>query len=76
MKEQMNLDVQEIKASLDAVDSDTRLRVKQEVASLDRKLVEYQTDSRSAAAGLSLRIKAVEAENSKVTVLLEMCSEI
>ncbi|XP_035035450.1 uncharacterized protein sun2 [Hippoglossus stenolepis] len=67
MKERMNLDMQGIKASLDTVDSDTRLRLKQEVAGLGRKMVEYQTDSRSAAAGLSLRIQAVEAENSKLS---------
>ncbi|XP_019958172.2 uncharacterized protein sun2 [Paralichthys olivaceus] len=67
MKERVNLDMQGIKASLGAVDSDTRLRLKQEVAGLDRKMVGYQTDSQTAAAGLSLRIQAVEAENAKLS---------
>ncbi|CAB1436106.1 unnamed protein product [Pleuronectes platessa] len=67
MKERLNLDLQGIKSSLDAGDSDTRLRLQQEVAGLGRKMMEYQTDSRSAAVGLSLRIQAVEAENSKLS---------
>lgn len=74
MKEQINLDIQGMKARLQAVDSDSRLRLEQEVAGLGRQMADYQTDSRSTAASLSLRIQALEAQNAKVTVLVDMVS--
>ncbi|KAF0037051.1 hypothetical protein F2P81_009925 [Scophthalmus maximus] len=66
MKERIKLDMQGIKSSLEVVDLDSRLRLEQEIAGLGRQMVEYQTDSRSAAASLSSRIRAVEAENAEV----------
>ncbi|XP_018537937.1 uncharacterized protein LOC108887164 isoform X3 [Lates calcarifer] len=67
MKEQINLDIQGMKARLQAVDSDSRLRLEQEVAGLGRQMADYQTDSRSTAASLSLRIQALEAQNAKLS---------
>lgn len=72
MKERLQLDLQDMKAKLEVVDSDSRLRVEQELAGLGRRMVDYQTDSRSAAASLILRIQALEAQNAKVTPLVEM----
>ena len=66
MKEQMKLDMQGVKAQMEAVDSDSRLRLEQEVAGLGRQMADYQADSRSDAASLSLRIQALEAHNAKV----------
>ncbi|GLD63897.1 SUN domain-containing protein 2 isoform X1 [Lates japonicus] len=67
MKEQINLDIQGMKARLQAVDSDSRLRLEQEVAGLGRQMADYQTDSRSTTASLSLRIQALEAQNAKLS---------
>lgn len=69
MKERLQLDMQDMKAQLQVVDSDSRLRLEKERAGFDRQLVDYQTDSHSAAASLSLRIQALEAQNAKVTFL-------
>ena len=70
MKEGLQLEMQDMKARLEVVDSDSRLRLEQELAGFDRQLMDYQTDSHSAAASLSLRIQALEAQNAKVTFLL------
>lgn len=72
MKEKLQLDMQDMKAKLEVVDSESRLHLKQELAGLGRQLVDYQTDSHSVAADLSLRIQALEAQNAKVPVLVEM----
>lgn len=69
MKERLQLDMQDMKAQLQVVDSDSRLRLEKERAGFDKQLVDYQTDSHSAAASLSLRIQALEAQNAKVTFL-------
>ncbi|XP_070783098.1 SUN domain-containing protein 2 [Enoplosus armatus] len=67
MKERLQLDMQQMKAKLEVVDSDSRLRLEQELAGLGRQMVDYQTDSHSAAASLSLRIQALEAQNAKLS---------
>ncbi|XP_036966403.1 uncharacterized protein si:dkey-92f12.2 [Acanthopagrus latus] len=67
MKEGLQLEMQDMKARLEVVDSDSRLRLEQELAGFDRQLVDYQTDSHSAAASLSLRIQALEAQNAKLS---------
>ncbi|KAM9363768.1 uncharacterized protein sun2 [Symphorus nematophorus] len=67
MKERLQLDIQDIKAKLEVVDSDRRLRLEQELTELGRLLVHYKTDSHSAADGLSLRIQALEAQNAKLS---------
>lgn len=69
MKERLQLDMQDMKAQLQVVDSDSRLRLEKERAGFDKQLVDYQTDSHSAAASLSLRIQALEAQNASVTFL-------
>ncbi|KAG7485701.1 hypothetical protein JOB18_016019 [Solea senegalensis] len=66
MKEQIKLDMQGVNAKLEVLDSDGRLHLEQEAAALARQLVEYQTDSRSAASSLSFRIQALEAQNAKL----------
>ncbi|XP_068574309.1 uncharacterized protein sun2 [Cebidichthys violaceus] len=69
VKERLRLEVRDMKAQLEAaaVDSDDRLRLEQEVSGLAERMVDYRTDSRSAAAGLGLRIQALEAQNAKLS---------
>lgn len=58
-----------MKAQLKVVDTDSRLHLEKELAGFAKQLVDYQTDSHSAAASLSVRIQALEAQNAKVTFL-------
>ncbi|KAK9540944.1 hypothetical protein VZT92_003361 [Zoarces viviparus] len=71
VKERLRLEVQDAKAQLAAaaavVDSDEWLRLQQEVSGLVERMLSYQTDSRSAAAGLRLRLQALEAQNAKLS---------
>ncbi|XP_051240978.1 SUN domain-containing protein 2 isoform X2 [Dicentrarchus labrax] len=67
MKERLQLEVQDMKAKLEVVESDGRMRLEQELAGLGKQMVDYQTDSRSAAASLSLRIQALEAQNAELS---------
>uniref|UniRef100_A0A8D0D363 SUN domain-containing protein 1-like n=1 Tax=Sander lucioperca TaxID=283035 RepID=A0A8D0D363_SANLU len=67
MKERLHLDMQDVKAKLEVVDSESRLRLEQEVSGLGRQMVDYQTDSHSAAASLRLRIQALESQNAKLS---------
>lgn len=67
MNERLLLDLRDLKAKLEVVDSDSRLYVEQELAGLSRQVVDYQTDSRSAAASLTLRIHALEAQHAKLS---------
>lgn len=67
MKESLQLDLQALQAQLQLVDSGGRLRLEQEVSGLARQMVDYQTDRHSAAASLSLRIQALEAQNAKLS---------
>lgn len=67
MKEGIELDMQGMKAKLEAVESDSRLRLEEEVAGRERQMVAYQTDSQSAISGLILKIEALEAQNAKLS---------
>lgn len=67
MKEKLQLDMQDMKAQLEVQDSDGRLRLEQDLAGLGRQVLDYQTDSHSTAASLSLRIQALEAQNAKLS---------
>lgn len=67
MKEQLQLDMRDMKADLEAVDSDSRLRLEQEFAVLGRQIEDHQMDSRSAAASLNLRIQTLENQNAKLS---------
>ncbi len=70
------MEMQDMKAKLEVVDSDSRLRLEQELASLGRQMVDYQADSRSAVARLRLQIQALEVQNAKVTALVEMYTTV
>lgn len=67
LKERVQLDMQNMKTRLEAVESNSRLRLERELASVGKQLSDYQTDSVSAAASLSLKIQDLEAQNAKVT---------
>ncbi|XP_044042997.1 SUN domain-containing protein 2-like isoform X2 [Siniperca chuatsi] len=67
MKERLQLDMQDMKAKLEVVNSDSRMHLEQELAGLGMQVVDYQTESHSAAASLSLRIQALEAQNAKLS---------
>ncbi|XP_069023965.1 SUN domain-containing protein 2 isoform X2 [Embiotoca jacksoni] len=67
IKERLQLDLQDMKSQVEAVDSDGRLRLEQEVAGLGRQMSAYQTDIHSAAAGLNLRIQTLEAQNAELS---------
>lgn len=67
MKEGLVLDMRGMKDKLEAVDSDARLRLVEEVAGLERQMAAYRTDSHSAADSLSLRIQDLEAQNAKLS---------
>lgn len=69
MKERIQLDMHNMKAKLEAVDSNSRQRLEQEVDGLGRRMAEYKTESHTAQSSLSLRIQALEAQNAKVTSL-------
>lgn len=63
MQERLQLDVSDTRARLEA----DRLHLQQEVSVLAEQMADQRTDSRSAAAGLAVRLQAVEAQNAKVT---------
>ncbi|XP_041642130.1 uncharacterized protein si:dkey-92f12.2 isoform X2 [Cheilinus undulatus] len=67
LKERLQLDIQDMKANLDSVDLNSRLRLEQEVTGLGKKMVDYQTDTSNTAASLSLKIQALEAQNAKLS---------
>lgn len=67
MKEGIELDMQGMKAKLEAVELDSRLRLEEEVAGRERQMVAYQTDSQSAISSLILKIEALEAQNAKLS---------
>ncbi|KAG7222518.1 hypothetical protein INR49_016206 [Caranx melampygus] len=66
VQERVKQDVQSVKARLEVMDSESRLRLEQEVAGLGRQMEDYQSDSRSSAAALILRIQALEAQNAQL----------
>ncbi|XP_029014369.1 uncharacterized protein sun2 [Betta splendens] len=67
MKERVQLDLHSMNAKLEAVQSDSRVRLEQEAAGLGRQLAEHQTQSHTAQSSLSLRVQALEAQNAKLS---------
>ncbi|XP_059188918.1 uncharacterized protein LOC131971449 isoform X2 [Centropristis striata] len=67
IKNSLQLDMQDLKAKLEVVDSDSQLRLEQEVAGLGRQMDDHQTDRLSATDSLSLRMQALEAQNAKLS---------
>lgn len=59
-----------MKAKLEATDSDSRQHLEQQVTRLSSRMADYQSDSSTAAASLTLRIQALEDQNNKVKVLI------
>ncbi|KAM6939945.1 SUN domain-containing protein 2 [Xenentodon cancila] len=67
MKETQQLDVQVMKSKLEALGSDVRHHVEQEIAALSRQMRDYETGSQSTATSLSLKIQTLEAQNAKLS---------
>ncbi|XP_023190191.1 uncharacterized protein LOC102231624 [Xiphophorus maculatus] len=67
LKEKHQLDVDFLKAKIEAADSDIRRHLEQEVSGLGKQMEDHQTDSRSAAASLSLKIQTLETQNAKLS---------
>ncbi|MEQ2309856.1 hypothetical protein AMECASPLE_002783 [Ameca splendens] len=67
LKEQHQLDMDFMKAKLEAADSDIRRYLEQEISRLGRQIAGYQTESHSAAASLSLKIETLEKQNAKLS---------
>lgn len=70
MKERLQLEMRDMKAKLEATDSDSRQHLEQQVTRLSSRMADYQSDSSTAAASLTLRIQALEDQNNKVKVLI------
>ncbi|XP_029360352.1 uncharacterized protein sun2 [Echeneis naucrates] len=64
MQEQVKQEMKTLKARLEVVDSDSRVHLEQELAGLGKQMADYQTDSRSAAASLTVRIQTLEIQNA------------
>lgn len=75
MKERLQLEMRDMKAKLEAVDTDSRQHLEQEVAGLSSRMADYQSDSSTAAASLGLRIQALEDQNNKVKALIGAFTE-
>ncbi|XP_062291806.1 uncharacterized protein LOC133996235 isoform X1 [Scomber scombrus] len=67
MKQGIEVDMQGMKAKLEAVGSDSRLHLNEEVAGLQRQIAAFQTESHSSASSLRLKIQALEAQNAKLS---------
>lgn len=67
----MQLDLENMKARLEGVDSSNRLFLERELAVLAKQLSDFKTDFKSATASLKLRIQDLEAQNTKVTAVIE-----
>ena len=72
MKERVQADIQHMEAKLEAIESNSQLHLEQELAGWGKQLSDYQTESHSASARLTLRIQDLEAQNTKVTALVEL----
>lgn len=71
LKEIVQLDLENMKARLEGVDSSNRLFLERELAVLAKQLSDFKTDFKSATASLKLRIQDLEAQNTKVTAVIE-----
>ncbi|XP_038160749.1 SUN domain-containing protein 2-like [Cyprinodon tularosa] len=67
LKEKHQLDVDFMKAKLEAADSDIRRNLEKEISGLGKQIADYQTDSRSATASLSSKIQTLETQNAKLS---------
>lgn len=67
LKEKHQLDVDFLKAKMEAADSDIRRYLEQGVSGLRKQMADHQTDSRSSAASLILKIQALETQNAKLS---------
>ncbi|KAM4750585.1 uncharacterized protein sun2 [Anableps anableps] len=67
LKEKHQLDVDFMKAKMEAADSDIRRYLEQEISGLGKQMSDQQADSRSAAASLSLKIQTLETQNAKLS---------
>lgn len=67
LKDRLQVDMQDMKVKLNTVDQNIQLRLEQVVAALDKKMLDSETDTNNAAASLSLRIQALEAQNAKLS---------
>ncbi|XP_054896842.1 SUN domain-containing protein 1-like [Poeciliopsis prolifica] len=67
LNEKHQLDVDFLKAKIEATDSDMRRHLELEVSGLEKQMEYHQTDSRSAAASLSLKIQTLETQNAKLS---------
>lgn len=71
LKEIVQLDLENMKARLEGVDSSNRLFLERELAVLAKQLSDFKTDFKSATASLKIRIQDLEAQNTKVTAVIE-----
>lgn len=71
LKEIVQLDLENMKARLEGVDSSNRLFLERELGALAKQLSDFKTDFKSATASLKLRIQDLEAQNTKVTAVIE-----
>ncbi|XP_074521604.1 uncharacterized protein sun2 isoform X3 [Halichoeres trimaculatus] len=67
MTDKLQLDMQDMKAKLEDVGTNSRLQLEQELAGLGRRMEVYQTDSSNSAASLGQRIQALESQNAKLS---------
>lgn len=67
MQERLQLDLKKMRENVEALDSQNRLRLEEQVSGLGRQMEDYQSDSRSAASSLSHRIQAMEAQNARLS---------
>lgn len=70
LKEIVQLDLENMKARLEGVDSSNRLFLERELAVLAKQLSDFKTDFKSATASLKFRIQDLEAQNTKVTAVI------
>lgn len=71
LKEIVQLDLENMKARLEGVDASNRLFLERELAVLAKQLSDFKTDFKSATASLKIRIQDLEAQNTKVTAVIE-----
>ncbi|KAM8879694.1 uncharacterized protein AB9W97_014913 isoform 2-T5 [Spinachia spinachia] len=67
LKQELLLSQMQERLQLDVWDTGARLHLEREVSGLAAQMAEQRTDSRSAAAGVARRLRAVEAQNAKLS---------
>lgn len=71
MSEDVQQDFQVLNARINSVESNSQLHLKRELAVFQQQLLHFQQNDVSAA-DLSLRIQELEAQNAKLTALVQM----